>query len=173
VILLKELLAEPKGYKLFVDMDGVIVDFRKGWETTMEEPLGAPLKGAARTEFWKRFRNKLRDKGMTEREWWATLPWTRDGKALWSFVKPHSPTILSAPTVTPDSKAGKRDWLKTYLSSTPAIIDYDKAKYARPDRILIDDRKDFIAKWTAAGGVGILHKNTPQTILHLKSLGVK
>jgi hypothetical protein len=37
---------------------------------------------------------------------------------------------------------------------------------------LIDDRKDFIDKWLAGGGIGILHKTTPQTIKELKKLGI-
>jgi hypothetical protein len=173
MIRLKSLLEGETNYKIYCDMDGVLVDFKTGWENFMGDKLGAPLIGAARTEFWKRFRNKIKEKGTTETDFWAELPWMKDGKALWSYIRPHSPTILSAPTVNPESKVGKKIWLKNKVGSVPAILDYDKSKYATPNSILIDDRKDFIDKWVASGGIGILHKNTSQTIKQLKDLGIE
>jgi len=49
--------------------------------------------------------------------------------------------------------------VKKYLGNPPTIINYQKQKWATPTSILIDDRKDFITKWEAAGGIGILHKD--------------
>jgi hypothetical protein len=95
-----------------------------------------------------------------------------DGKQLWSYIKKHSPTILSAPSQSDESKIGKRIWIKRELGNIPTILAYDKGKYAHSNGILIDDRKDFIDKWLAGGGIGILHKTTPQTIKELKKLGI-
>jgi hypothetical protein len=50
----------------------------------------------------------------------------------------------------------------------------DKKKYAKSNgipNILIDDWEPNIAEWNAAGGIGILHKNTEDTIQRLKKLG--
>jgi len=38
---------------------------------------------------------------------------------------------------------------------------------------LIDDLSKNIAEWKSAGGIGILHKSTGQTLSQLKRLGYK
>jgi hypothetical protein len=43
-----------------------------------------------------------------------------------------------------------------------------KAKFAAPNHILIDDMEKNITAWEAAGGIGILHKNATDTINTLK-----
>ena len=48
----------------------------------------------------------------------------------------------------------------------------DKAAWAGPDRILIDDKKEAIEPWEAAGGIGILHTSAADTIRKLKTLGL-
>ena len=48
----------------------------------------------------------------------------------------------------------------------------DKHKYAAPNHILIDDRMKAIGPWRKAGGIGILHKDTKDTIAKLKLLGL-
>ena len=40
------------------------------------------------------------------------------------------------------------------------------------NHILIDDRKDNIERWEAAGGIGILHTTTENTIACLKKLAI-
>jgi hypothetical protein len=39
--------------------------------------------------------------------------------------------------------------------------------------LLIDDLPKNIAEWKSAGGTGILHKSTGQTLSQLKRLGYK
>ena len=46
-----------------------------------------------------------------------------------------------------------------------------KARFAGPNKILIDDREDNIAAWKAAGGIGILHTDAFSTIAKLKEIG--
>ena len=48
----------------------------------------------------------------------------------------------------------------------------DKAAYAAPNHILIDDRSKSIQPWVAAGGIGILHTNAANTIRQLKEVGI-
>ena len=43
----------------------------------------------------------------------------------------------------------------------------DKAAFATPTTILIDDRAKSIDPWVAAGGIGILHKDVDSTIARL------
>jgi hypothetical protein len=172
MIKLANIIESFSDYKLYCDMDGVLVDFKRGYQNLTGERIGAPKIGKEREEFWKGFRVSLTDKNMSETQYWAGLPWMGDGKQLWSYIKKHSPTILSAPSHSDESKIGKRIWIKRELGNIPTILAYDKGKYAHSNGILIDDRKDFIDKWLAGGGIGILHKTTPQTIKELKKLGI-
>ncbi len=45
-----------------------------------------------------------------------------------------------------------------------------KALYANPSAILVDDTDRSINAWVAAGGIGILHTSTEQTIKELKEI---
>jgi hypothetical protein len=49
---------------------------------------------------------------------------------------------------------------------------FNKKNYAEPNHILIDDRLSNIEQWRAAGGIGILHTSSDETITQLKKLGL-
>ena len=167
---LKKLIPEIlTDYKIYCDMDGVLVDFVKGYELFMGKPPG-PIytNDEERKQFWDNFRDRLSVKGMKESEYWATLPPLKDGLLLWRNIKKYNPTILSAPSYNvKESKIGKIHWVKKYLGSVPTIIEYQKHKWADNRSILIDDRKDFIDKWRAAGGIGIHHTSLSKTLKEL------
>ena len=63
---------------------------------------------------------------------------------------------------------------KHKLPGTKLILRYAKQKQelANPESILIDDRQINIDQWEAAGGIGILHTSTDNTISQLKELGL-
>lgn len=159
-------------YKIFCDLDGVLVDFVSGYEHFVGKKLGAPTHGKANQDFWNDFKTTLNDKGISEVDFWKNLKWTSDGKQLWNYIKPYHPTILSAPSRNPESKVGKKDWCRNNLGSVQVILDFNKQNYARKNHILIDDRKDFISKWEASGGIGILHTSAANTIKELKKLSL-
>jgi len=120
----------------------------------------------------KQIRDNLRDplyeKGMKESEYWATHPPLKDGLTLWKKKKRFTTTILSSPSYNvTQSKIGKVIWVKKYLGKVPTIIEYQKQKWADERSILIDDRKDFIDKWRAAGGIGIHHTSLAKTLKEL------
>jgi hypothetical protein len=48
----------------------------------------------------------------------------------------------------------------------------NKPNYSKRNSILIDDRKDTIDAWNAAGGIGIHHTSAASTIEKLKELGL-
>ena len=155
-------------YKLYVDMDGVIVDWEKGFDElspgkTMDE-LEDEGKG---DEAWK----LIHDVGMA---WWAFLEWTNDGKQLWDYLKQYNPTILSSPGTQNIQTVikGKEGWIKRNLENhKDYIIDRNKEHYANDKSILIDDMESNIDRWEKAGGIGILHKSTAQTIKELERYG--
>jgi len=177
---------KPKKYYIFSDMDGVLADFDKGYkDLTGMTTHHADAQG--KKEFWKIFRDSLKEKGMSEKEYWAGLDWMPDGKKYWDYIKQYKPYVLTAPSVNFDapedqryspeynqSMQGKTEWgqrlpnmRKMYFASAK-----NKAKFARPNTILIDDRKDTIDAWNAAGGIGIFHTSADNTIKQLQDLGL-
>jgi len=160
-------------YKLFVDMDGVLVDFDRGYkELTGVETHHADVQG--KNEFWNTFKRSLQNHQISEKDYWVNLKWMPDGKELWDYVKKYNPTLLSAPSRDPQSRWGKRIWVKNNLPKTPLILAAAEAKknYATKDSILIDDRISNINDWIKAGGIGILHTSTLTTLEKLKKYGV-
>jgi hypothetical protein len=177
---------KPKKYYIFSDMDGVLVDFDKGYK----DLTGLSTKQAnsqGKNEFWKLFRDSLIEKDIPERSYWANLDWMPDGKQLWDYIKGYNPYVLTAPSVNFDipfedrykidnneSMQGKTEWVqqlpnlrKLYFASAK-----NKVKFARPNAILIDDREDTIDAWNAAGGIGIFHTSAENTIKQLQDLGL-
>jgi hypothetical protein len=172
MIKLSNILESFSKYDIYCDMDGVLVDFKKGYERLTGKKIGAPKVGKEREQFWKEFAVSLDKKNITETQYWAELPWMSDGLQLWSYIKKYSPTILSAPSYSSESKIGKKIWIRREIGNVPTILTYDKGKYAYKNAILIDDRKDFLDKWKSGGGMGILHTSTTNTIKELKKLGI-
>ena len=153
-------------YKIYCDMDGVLVDFESGYEKL----TGIDLKGEYRPgveDFWK----PIEQAGV---KYWASLKWMPDGKQLWGYIKQYTPELLSAPSKSESSKIGKYVWVKNNLPGTKLILRYAsrKKELANPESILIDDRQVNINQWEAAGGIGILHTSTDNTIQQLQKLGL-
>ena len=65
-------------YKIFCDMDGVLVDFEKGYL----ELTGKDISGEwhTTTEFW----DPINKEGS---KFWDNLEWMKDGKKLWSYIE--------------------------------------------------------------------------------------
>jgi hypothetical protein len=117
----------------------------------------------------------LKEKGLTEYDYWVNLPWMPDGKNLFNYIKKYSPYILTAPSLNPESKQGKREWFEKELSGAKNI--YFRKALSKPDfsgknRILIDDRADTIDLWKSKGGIGIYHTSANDTLKQLKDLGL-
>ena len=152
-------------YKIYCDMDGVLVDFERGYE----ELTGIDLRGEFQKgeDFW----DPISKAGVG---FWAGLKWMPDGQKLWDYLKPYKPDLLSAPSREDSSRIGKHVWVKHKIPGTKLILRYAKQKQelATPKSILIDDRQVNIDQWEAAGGIGILHTSADNTIKQLKQLGL-
>ena len=163
---LARLREEEIQYTIYCDMDGVLVDFDRGYQeltgmtTQQADAIGADT-------FWE----PLTKAGA---KWWITLNWMPDGKQLWNYIKKYTPILLSAPSKQESSRLGKRVWVKRELPDVKLILRpaSQKQQYASPTSILIDDRQKNIDQWEAAGGIGILHTSTANTIEQLKKLGL-
>ena len=166
IMRLEKFLNEKSEYKIYLDMDGVLTDFDSafkkidGRSTTEVEKEGDPA-------FWEH----VKKGGL---KFWSMMPWMKDGRKLWNYVKNMDVNILSSPSRSlPDSSKGKKIWVYQALNPTPKLIlkrAREKQEYAKPNTILIDDRKKNIDRWNAAGGIGIWHKSANKTIKKLESI---
>jgi hypothetical protein len=196
--------------RIFCDMDGVLVNFEKGYidrvnerEPGYLEHIGyngnftqiedfiqaeferiapnekerAKAKYRASAKFWSFVTGDI--------QWWVNLPWMLDGQELFnnlyslrqnSIISEFN--ILSAPSKTdPVVPGAKRLWIdKQGLTNKldRIIMDNDKFKYEESHNdILIDDTEKKLNDWINAGGTGILHKNTAETLTKLNELLLK
>lgn len=156
---------EENEYEFFVDMDEVLVDFVAGYE----ELTGIDISGTFRND--EKFWDPINKAGY---KFWLNLDWRPDGKELWDYVKKYKPTILSAPSKENASRVGKHDWVKRELPGVRLVLRSAEHKkdFAKRNHVIIDDRKEIIDSWIAAGGIGIQHKNTKDTIAQLKKLNL-
>ena len=154
---------EELKYQIYCDLDGVLADFELGYEKL----TGVDLKGEffSGEDFWK----PISKAGVG---FWVGLQWMPDGQRLWDYIKPFDPIILSAPSRDKSSRLGKALWVRNKIPGTKLLLRYAKLKQqlATPTSILIDDRADNINQWEAAGGIGILHTSSSNTIEQLKKL---
>lgn len=163
----EDLNPDIKKYRLYCDMDGVLCDFKGRFEHLFGKGPREVEQEKSPAYFWAMIRN-------VGAKYWARMPWTPGGKQLWSAIKGYEPMILTAPPKAKDFKdfeptatEGKESWVETNLN-LPAnrvifrsskkkqeLAEQDVAKGLIP--ILIDDREDTIARWEAAGGIGLHH----------------
>ncbi len=167
---------KPYKYTIFIDLDGVIVDFDKFCEQHIGiRPKDTDADKATKREFWKRVKTWVNDGNA----FFSAMEPLPDASVLLAYIKKYNPIVLSATGSATKNAAGeKRDWVKTHIGGAAAkrailvMSAADKAQYATPTHILIDDRSAAIDPWIAAGGIGILHTSAATTIKKLRDLGL-
>ena len=155
-----------KEITIFCDMDGVLTNFMDSVKK---------YTGSLDQDDIERF--LVSDFG-TSKKWWVSLDPMPDAMKLWKYITKYEVQILSAcPSICKDDKAvmdGKKAWVKKHLKPSPYKVNIvqrrEKKNFARPNNILIDDHIKNVKEWKSAGGIGILHKSTSNTIKQLKHL---
>jgi len=172
--------------RIFCDLDGVLVDFNRGFKN-LEENSDKLTPKEYDKEHGKHSMWKIIDP--EGEKFWIRLKWTKDGRELWDYLTRYNPIILSSPSRSKHSIPGKMEWIKRNLGITQAkpttsasdwdpksriILSSDKFKFARSKNdILIDDTRAKLEKWTAAGGTGIFHNDATDTIRVLEEIFTK
>lgn len=157
-----------KGYKIYCDLDSVLVDFPEGYKKLTGHyppPADSPID---KKLFWRPIDKSGGD-------FWANLRWMKDGTELWNYIAPFEPEILSSPSSSHTSVEGKHRWMKEHLPGVKLNLVQSKQKQvmAKPYAILIDDREDICTRWEDAGGIAVHHTDTASTIKKLEELGIK
>ena len=168
----KELYREVKGDlpRIYVDMDGVLCDFI----AQSKKATGKIFTQDKAKEYWPIIKRTPR--------FWSDMPWMPGGKQLWNYVKQYNPHILSAYTPEdPNCIPGKKTWLRKNVRISSNRVNLvrrvEKQKFAmksdmgRAPAILIDDFPRNVDQFKAAGGMGIVHTSTSNTLRELKKLG--
>jgi hypothetical protein len=156
-------------YTIYSDMDGVLTDFDKRFK---EFSKGIAPKDYERKFGIKKFWNLVDEIGGVD--FWANMDWMSDGKKYWNYIQKYDPIILTAPSMNPVSRLGKRQWRDGNLPGVKMKMASarNKPNYSKRNAILIDDRQDTIDAWSAMGGIGIHHTSASDTIKKLKELGL-
>ena len=151
-----------KNLRVFLDLDGVLVDFRTGAfkahgvEIPEEWPVGdddfEKIIGVSRNQFWKKLNNS---------DFWANLKWMPDGQEILALVESLIPKedicILSSPSISPSCAKGKMMWIQKNIPEYSKRVLLGNCKYmcAAPEHILIDDSDHKLDKFHEYGGVTI------------------
>lgn len=140
--------------EIYTDLDGVAADFSNG-ANDLHGRHGAYV---PKWDWYK-------DWGMTDAQFWA--PIRECGADFYTrYVKPYrwmdqlldelrkfGPLVI----VTANPRhgglmAGKLDWIDKYIGDCEVIYCNNKARLAKPDKILVDDSQENIDKFKAAHG---------------------
>jgi hypothetical protein len=154
--------------KIFVDMDGVLANFVEGVESA--KYLNGPFE--KQSDYDQR-KVELSNAGL-----FFDLPPMNDMRTLVDYVKGTGIDweILSCSGEQNRDKVAKDKfkWIRKHVDIdvlvTCTLKGKEKAVFARPGYVLIDDKVSNITAWQDAGGIGIYHTNAKWTIEHLKKL---
>jgi hypothetical protein len=165
-------------HTIFCDLDGVLVDFDKGFSMLPGSggrmPNAYSLYVGDDDAIWSVIEAHGKD------VFFAELPWMPDGKELWHFINDNFVHIKILTALGRNDKkdkltsTGKRRWL---YRNIPELEEDDiimvpnkhaKKHHTVPGGVLIDDSEICITGWKSRGGVGILHENAKNTISQLR-----
>lgn len=146
--------------KVFLDMDGVLVDFRRGICEAFDRD-----DPSTSWEFWENW------KGVTTKDvsnvcnidFWVNLNWTSDGMCIYQTIRRKFLVkdiyLLTTPMPNFNSYTGKVLWVSQHMpvfNKQLIITPAPKSLLAGSDTLLIDDKDENIEEFVAAGGQGIL-----------------
>lgn len=145
---------------IFVDMDGVLADFDRHYETVFGV---RPCKKKDNVD-WKNVR--------LIKDFFFNIPPMQDLPDLWDGIAKHKPIVLTGiPESVADAAENKKAWVRRWIGKEVGVIccpSKHKYHYAHTGRILIDDRDKYKQLWLQAGGTWITHHNASKTLQKLK-----
>lgn len=153
--------------QIFVDMDGVLTDFKGA---------AAKIRPDLLEEHPRNYWPIIKRLGPA---FWAEMDWMPDGQELWAYIRSVSvPWILTAKPrgqAGASSVVGKRMWVRKHLgaaftSRTIVCFRREKKLWAGRQNILIDDKAVTIQDWREVGGLAVFHTRATETIAQLKTI---
>ncbi len=164
--------------KVYLDLDGVLVDLLVGYEDIVGYSLLF-----ANSEYGKENRHEIWSPTFEVDDFWYNLPKMPEADELLAYVEPFKNRVhvLSAPIrANPDQcENQKRNWVEDNTWIEPHRVHIvprrDKHKFATDPKtgtpnILVDDFAKTIDQWIEAGGIGIHHTEIDKTIHQLHNI---
>jgi len=154
-------------YRLFIDLDGVLVDFDSG----VQEIFGQSPENLSPRVMWPRLAKTSR--------FYEKLDWLPDGRDLWQFARSFSPWILTGLPIGSWAEPQKRAWCLRELGPEVSVVTclsrekHYKALEVCADGeipVLVDDRLKLQDPWQDVGGIFIHHSSAATSIAALKKL---
>ena len=145
--------------KVFLDMDGVLVDFFTGVNEIFN------ITKPPHKYNWFEDYNVTRDQlnKVCGARFFSNLDWMSDGREIEEVVRrkfgSENIYLVTLPMPNSESWKGKVNWVNKHLSHYNkrfTISTAPKSLLAGPNTLLIDDKDENIAEFVAAGGKGIL-----------------
>ena len=138
--------------RLFVDLDGVLADFRQH----VLDTIGVMPDENGDAGFWAALH--------AHHEFWLNMPLMPHAHDLWEKVRGYSPVILTGVPSTgkEEVERQKREWVRQHFGSAVEVIaTYARLKQNHMDRrgdVLLDDKVQNVMRWNKAGGIGVLYR---------------
>jgi len=159
---------------IFLDMDGVIVDFVNG--LCVWYALPCPYDDLSAAGEYDCFSlmglgDGAKMRVMNNESFWRNLQFMPDGKAILKLVSESSASLvlLTDTGGYAHSASGKAGWVERHMPDVPIYMVFAsvlgsvgqdtakaKARFAAPDALLIDDSDKNVEAWQEAGGHAIL-----------------
>jgi hypothetical protein len=149
---------------LYLDLDGVLADFDRGFKDIFGVSPGAYEATHGTPKFWK-------DIAALD-DFYGQLSKMPDADELFSAVAHMSPIILTGLPQGSWAEPQKRAWVAANFPGTPVItcLAKNKAFFRKPGDILVDDRLQYAHLWRANGGIFVNHTSASATLAQLKGL---
>ncbi|MDC7221320.1 MAG: hypothetical protein PQJ59_15395 [Spirochaetales bacterium] len=162
---------EDQAYQLFLDLDGVMVDFNRG----VHFYTGKSPEDQTPKQMWSVLSHV--------KNFYAKLDWTEDGQDLWEKTRILDPVIITGLPLGKWAEPQKREWCRRELGEDiPVICGKSKEKHllawdwlhendlSHATPILIDDRLNLKFPWEESGGQFILHFSAEESLNQLQQL---
>lgn len=151
---------------IWFDLDGVLADF----DGEFARLTGLDWKERIE-ETWKEKWAAIN----AHPEFFLNLPWVEGARELWDWCAGFDRRVLSAASSNClPSLTHKLQWCHRELGmsgNAVVIVGHrrQKATFATPDGILIDDKLENIQEWVKAGGIGIVFETASQVRKELET----
>lgn len=141
---------------LFVDLDGVLVDFDQG----VRRVCGADPGDLKPSVMWKAL--------ASARGFYEHLDWLPGARDFWKALAPWSPSILTGLPMGRWAEGQKRRWCEVELGPDVRVLtglSRDKPRLARElvpwpaPMVLVDDRQSLQTPWEELGGIFVWHRD--------------
>jgi len=154
---------------VFIDLDGVLVDWLEGIREHMQAPVNIydGFRKDPKTLCHDAVDALYGGRGALKKiqlerpeEWWLGLKFFPWAKYLVSTMQENFPVaFLTSPGTTPTAAKAKIQWQINHYPEIPIIVGKHKYLAANETKVLIDDDNWQLSRWRDVGGLAIRWPN--------------